>query len=55
MSCLESVGCVTCRMFAAPVILPSRATARKYLNTLSSISVPFLRKYSATMICVSSI
>ena len=40
--CRESVGCVTCRKLAAPVTLPSLATARKYRNTRNSIAMALL-------------
>ena len=36
-SCLERVGCVTCRISAALVMFSSRATARKYLKVFISM------------------
>ena len=44
LSCRESVGCVTCRKFAAPVMLPSLATARKYRNTRNSMAPELLER-----------
>ena len=37
ISCLDKVGCVTFSLCAALVIFSSRATIKKYFNTLSSI------------------
>ena len=46
-SCVESVGCERCSDSAAADMLCSRATARKYCSTLSSMSSPPRPVYQA--------
>ena len=39
-SAFDSVGCVTCRIWAARVMFSSRATARKYRRVRISMVIP---------------